>query len=187
VVGGLAESTFWSDEPRALCLSSGVPRIERVDIEFPEPMSTIAPATMTSDGKKRPTQPVLCATGISPDRQMPHNSCERTMRLGDLCARRGKRTSKESSAPYLNIVQHLESSRLWPLCFSDALRMRGNLRATPASGRRSWRGSRKVRAKMGASVGLAMTDQVNEKPTAGGKSRIGAGARDRRGGDLRRP
>lgn len=51
--------------------------------------------------------------------------------------------------------------------------MRGNLRATPGFGRRSWRGSRKVRAKMGASVGLAMTDQaVNEKPTAGGKSRI---------------
>jgi hypothetical protein len=55
-----------------------------------------------------------------------------------------------------------QSLRLWPLCFSDALRirMRGNLRATPGSGRRSWRGSRKVRAKMGASVGLATRDQV---------------------------
>ena len=47
--------------------------------------------------------------------------------------------------------------------------MRGNPRAPTACGRSSWRGSRKVRAKMGASVGLAMTDQVvNEKPTAGG-------------------
>src|SRR5262245_59068556 len=54
--------------------------------------------------------------------------------------------------------------------------MRRNLRATPESGRGGWRSSRGVRAKMGASVALAVTHQVvNEKPTAGGKSSIGGG------------
>src|SRR4029450_2251221 len=130
-------------------------------------MGTIAPATMTSDGKKRPTQPVLCATGISPDRQMPYNSCEAGELIandapGDLCAKpRKKKHPKNHRLRILTLCNTWQSSRLWPLCFSDALRMRGNLRARrPDSGGAAGTGSRKVRAKMGASVGLAMTDQV---------------------------
>jgi hypothetical protein len=75
-------------------------------------MGTIAPATMTSDGKKRPTQPVLCATGISLDRQMPYNSCEAGELIandapGDLCAKARKKKHPKNRAPYLNIVQRL--------------------------------------------------------------------------------